>query len=64
MDKLIKLSTASEYLSISINALRDWEKKGYLNFVRLGPPKIDYLGRDRRQIRLRKSDVDRLIAGV
>ncbi len=61
MEKLLKLKTAAEMLAISQNTLRQWESQGYLAFVRLGPKKTDYLGRDRRQVRMRKGDVDKLI---
>ena len=61
MKKLLTLKKAAHLLDINIDTLRAWNRNGALPFVKIGPPKIDYLGRDRRAVRVSEENILSLI---
>ena len=64
MEKLYTLKNAAKLLAVSPDTLRKWHYQGALPFVKIGPHNIDILGRDRRIIRVKESDIKELMTEV
>lgn len=53
--KLLTISEASQILHVHANTLRNWEKEGVIEVVRIGP---------RRDRRYRKDTIEKMMEGV
>jgi len=59
--KLLTLKAAAEYLGVTTGCLRKWHYAGYLDFIKIGPKNEDKFDRDRRLVRIKESDIQKLI---
>ena len=59
-NKLYSFSEAAEILSVTVRTIHKWYTSGNINIVKIGPPKVDILGRDRRVCRISQTEIDRL----
>ncbi len=63
----ITLATAANALGMSPKTLKTWQLNGRLPVFRIGKPLFDCRGRDRRAVRVSRSQIESLIerpAGV
>lgn len=63
-DGLLTTKEAAARLRVSEGAIRRWIAERRIPFVKVGPARLDAIGRDGRAVRLRQSVLDALVEDV
>ena len=59
---MLTVNQAAEELTVTPHCVRQWLARGLVQGIKIGPLQLDAAGRDRRPVRLRHTEVQRLIS--
>ncbi|GEM_PF-2193015 len=62
--KMLTVAKFAEALGVAPNTVHKWMAKRQIHYLKIGPPSVDAMGRDRRTVRIPESELQRLMEHV